>query len=369
MRSKSVVLMALALGCGLVAAIGVSQVLDRNQAPPPSTEVEPVFVCAADINPNDLVTAQMLKLEEWPKGRVPPGAVTKLEEVEGKRCRQKLYAGEPVLLGKLRGQADDLLPSDGIPKGFRVVNVRVDSVSGTGLIVPGDRVDVLVFFQKNDSNGIDAATARTILQDIKVYAIDTAFVGKHESDSTLVNGKTVSLLVTPSQAEKIMLASELGSIRLIIRSLNDEEETSSNGATTREIFGGPEKNSAESELKPRDEVKALAPPDLTAPPVMPVVAQPPRPWKMTLVEGSAVRTVDFTPEVETPSPPDSPENSSGGAPPVAEPPVAEPPVAEPPVATPTGQSEVAPPAGENGAAPADNPAPANNPPSQPESGN
>lgn len=155
MKPKSLVLVLLAAGCGLVATIGISQILEHSNAPPANTgEMEPIFVALTDINVNDLLTAQVLKLEEWPKGKVPAGALTKLEQIEGKRCKQRLYAGEPILAGKVRGADDDTLPSDGIPKGFRVVNVRTDSVSGTGLIVPGDRVDVLVFLNKNTSTGV-----------------------------------------------------------------------------------------------------------------------------------------------------------------------------------------------------------------------
>ncbi len=300
MRSKSILLLALALGCGLVASIGISQVLDRGQGAT-APEMEPIFVTTADINPNDLITAQMIELEDWPKGKVPAGAVTKLEDLEGKRCRQKLFAGEPVLLGKLRGKGDEMLPSDNIPKGLRVVNVRVDSVSGTGLIVPGDRVDVLVFLSKNPSTGIMETSARTILQDIKVYAVDATFVGKNESDGALVSGKTVSLLVTPNQAEKVMLASEMGSVRLIIRNLDDDLESASGGAGVMDILGGAEKNSAEQEIKTPEPAKSPAtPPNLaldprqaspSAPPLPEM--QPAHPWKMVLVEGSTMRTIDF----------------------------------------------------------------------------
>lgn len=297
MRPKSVVLILLALACGLVASIGISQMMDHGPPPAANTgETEPVFVALTDLNSNDLLTAQVIKLEEWPKGKIPNGAVTKLEQIEGKRCKQKLYAGEPILLGKIRGAEEDVLPSDGIPQGFRVVSVKTDSVSGTGLIVPGDRVDVLVFLNKNPNTGVHETSARTILQDIKVYAVDATYVGKQDSDGTLVSGKTVSLLVTPPQAEKVTLASEMGSIRLIIRSPSDNAESNTDGASVADIYGGGDKNFREQELK--DNSKTLKeliganvpPPPPPAPaPVEPVAT----PWRMTVLEGSTVREVTF----------------------------------------------------------------------------
>jgi pilus assembly protein CpaB len=301
-------LILMAAGCGLIATIGISQIMERGNPPPANTgEMEPIFVALSDLNVNDLLTAQVLKLEEWPKGKVPAGALTKLEQIEGKRCKQRLYAGEPILAGKVRGADDDTLPSDGIPKGFRVVNVRTDSVSGTGLIVPGDRVDVLVFLNKNTGTGVSATSARTILQDIKIYAVDSTFVGKQEHDGQLVTGKTISLLVTPQQAEKVTLASEMGSIRLIIRSPEDNAEAPTEGAFVADIVGGgAEKNFREQEQRPADDGKGLKDwmnqqqPAVAPVPPLPVEAPPP-PWKMVVLEGSTVREMSFPQDDEPPA--------------------------------------------------------------------
>ncbi len=329
MRSKSIVLLCLALGCGLVASIGISQIMDRsNDAPVNIGETEPVFVALTDINANELLTPQTIKLEEWPKGKIQSGVVTRLDQVEGKRARQKIFAGEPILEGKLRGADAGDLPSDGIPKGFRVVNVRVDSVSGTGLLVPGDRVDVLVFLNKNTGTGIAETSARTILQDIKVYAVDSTFVGKQEHENQLVSGKTISLLVTPSQAEKVTLASEMGNIRLIIRSPEDDADINTTGSTVADILGGKEKNSQDNERKPEEsdgkKLEDFLNGQQAGAAPMPVITMPQpvasAPWKMVLLEGSAMREVDFpqddglpvpvTPDVAPvpePAPPPLPE--------------------------------------------------------------
>src|SRR5690349_16283969 len=109
MRSKSIVLLVLALGCGLVASIGISQMMDaRNKAAADLGDKQPIFVALADVAPNEELTAQNIKLEEWPKSITPAGALTKLEDVEGKRCRIKIFAGEPILSSKLLGENEAL---------------------------------------------------------------------------------------------------------------------------------------------------------------------------------------------------------------------------------------------------------------------
>ena len=60
-----------------------------------------------------------------------------------------------------------------IPKGYRVVSIRVDAVSGgANLLLPGCRVNLLVHMARNASLGIRETTTRTILQDIKVFAVN-----------------------------------------------------------------------------------------------------------------------------------------------------------------------------------------------------
>lgn len=239
MRSKSIVLLALALGCGLVASIGISQVMERrNQASGTPGETEAIFVALTDINPNEPITAQNVKIEEWPKSKVQSGAITRIEEYENKRARQKIFAGEPILTAKLIDVNDVNSASRVIPKGYRVVALRVDAVSGGGsLILPGDRVDVLVYLAKNPSHGVSETQTKTVLQDIKVFAVDTVFQRNPDQDEPAVAAKTISLLVTPDQAEKVTLATEMGSIRLILRNDSDQELVNPDGADTSDVLG------------------------------------------------------------------------------------------------------------------------------------
>ena len=151
MRPKSLILLSLALGCGLVAALGINQMMAK-QGPVTinAGETRDIYVTLKDINTNDLVAADALKLEPWPKDKVPPDAIEKLDDVVGRRARTKLFAGEPVRDAKLLEKGDaGLGAADSIPDGFRVVSVRVDAVKSSGnLIKPGDRVDVIVHMQQ-----------------------------------------------------------------------------------------------------------------------------------------------------------------------------------------------------------------------------
>src|SRR5271157_5136995 len=123
MKGKSLALLVLALGCGLVASLGITQVLAKRGDPAAPSDTAPVFVAKVDMASGSLIPAENLKTEQWPKDRVPAGAVTRQEDLDGRRARQKIYAGEPIIEPKLmaRGQ----VPTDGlVPKGLRAVPVQ-----------------------------------------------------------------------------------------------------------------------------------------------------------------------------------------------------------------------------------------------------
>ncbi len=88
MRPKSLMLLLLALGCGLVASIGISQVIEsRNRAAAPAMEKEPIYVATQDIKVNQPLTPQIVTQEEWPKERIPADAIRDLKEIQGQRLR------------------------------------------------------------------------------------------------------------------------------------------------------------------------------------------------------------------------------------------------------------------------------------------
>ena len=203
MRSKSLVLLALALGCGLVASIGISQVMDRRHAADaPAAETEPVFVAGTDINYNDQVTPEKIKVEEWPKDKIHPDACARWIRSKASAAH-KIFAGEQIRSGKLMGSDGVGSAGNKIPAGYRVVSVRVDSVTGaSGLILPNDRVDVLVYLARNPGTGIDETSTKTILQDVRVFAVDTQFERKQGDSEPAVAAKTISLLVTPARPKR-----------------------------------------------------------------------------------------------------------------------------------------------------------------------
>ena len=111
------------------------------------------------------------------------------------------------------------------------MSVRVDNVTGvSGFITPNSRVDVLIAGNRGEGNEM---RSRVILQNIKVMATGTIIEQKDEKP---VEVPTVTLLVTPEQAETLTLATRYDSVRLALRNYRDEEMVETPGMTAAAMF-------------------------------------------------------------------------------------------------------------------------------------
>jgi len=232
MRGKSMILIVIALGCGLVASIGISKILDRqSDGKPTEVATKKVYVTVSDLDLGEVIDSEMVKLEEWPADRVPEGAVTKLEEVVDLAPNQRLYAGEVIRKEKLVDPAKAAGRAFLIPKGYRVQAVKVNSDSAVGnIITPGDHVDVQLYLRKSSS--IPQATTKTILEDVRVFAVNAETEKQIDAEGQKINAKTVSLLVKPQQSHTLLLASRLGQISLSLRHPDDDSQSLAHGGAS-----------------------------------------------------------------------------------------------------------------------------------------
>jgi pilus assembly protein CpaB len=303
MRPKSLILLALALGCGLVASIGISQVMDRNSKPGAKMETVPIYVALHNINLGDPIDKKMISLQEWPKDKVPHGAISSLEELEGRRPRTAIIEGEPILEGKLLAPGQMADPIRSITKGMRLYTIKVDAEkSAAGLLGPGDRVDVQLFVRKDQRTGVDTAKSKIILQNVRVFAVDQTVQRSADGGEERSVAKTISLLVKLEQASKLALAAQIGEISLIPRNPDDEEAGDSSEMTVDDLLTGGDMNNRQKERgagakdKPAEDQSAGG--GLLS--AVRAAIAPKAPFRMEIVEAQAVREVVFDSETGRP---------------------------------------------------------------------
>ena len=279
MRPKSLMLLALALGCGLIASIGISQVMDRKGGA--AVETEPIYVASADINVGDAITSEMVKIEDWPKSKIPPGAVREFEELEGQRPKSKVFSGSPILEQMLGGAG---LASRTIPIGMRAISVKLgQNAVGAELLTPGDRVDVQLTVEPNKKHGIFQSMTKVILSNVRVWAIDQT-IDRSTEDNDKRIAKIVSLIVTLEQADKLDLAQKLGKIRLTLRHPDDMSESKSSGVTVSDLLDG--NNVSNNDTR---HVTSSQPAMIKVRPKQVSEVD----WTMQLIEGGLIREFSF----------------------------------------------------------------------------
>lgn len=144
-------------------------------------------------------------------------------ELNGAVARSFIAAGEPITTAKIVTPKEGGFMSAVLYPGMRAVSVGVTLVSGNaGFIFPGDRVDILLTHKMEDSSGEQNFATETFIQDVRVLAIDQK---TNNPEKQAVIAKTVTLEVTPKQAEKILVAEELGKISLVLRSMSSAKVT------------------------------------------------------------------------------------------------------------------------------------------------
>ncbi len=225
MKMKSLVLMAVAAGCGLVAMVGMQQVLsgDRNKE---RKEVGKVLVALTDIAPGHPLNETNTTFREWPVENIPVGAVTTKEQYEERSLRVGAVPNEVIMQAKL-GNKGEIGVSAAIPEGMRVATVQVNTTkTHSGSIMPGDRVDVVVTYKVKAAGFGMITKAKTVLEYIEVFATDNIRVGstvaEKAGENQEINAKNISLLVTPDQYNLLMLAETKGTLTLALRSAGDE---------------------------------------------------------------------------------------------------------------------------------------------------
>jgi pilus assembly protein CpaB len=210
----------------------------------------PVVVASRDVPANTRLTADMLDVRSLPVEAVVDGGYATTDALVGRATRFPLVKGEQLAPSKVALDAvedeDDLARV--LPTGKRGFAVEVTETTGVGgLLLPGNAVDVIAVFGGGIA-GIDKAV--TILQDIEVLSVAQeaqepvpavadasedgatgegaataeAVYGRRPDDAELQPGaRTVTLAVTPSEAQLLAIAQTNGTLWLSLRPFDDSE--------------------------------------------------------------------------------------------------------------------------------------------------
>jgi pilus assembly protein CpaB len=305
MRNKRLILaLTGAVICGLLAVMLVTRYLANVQQY--TRDLNNVVVAKSEIPLGAKITLEQLQLTPIPNGSAPEGVFRKMEDAVGRVAVIPIGVREPITNLKLAPAGIGAGLQAVIPEGYRAMTVKVDDIVGvSGFVMPGSYVDVVaVIVPVNQTSASQGPISKIVLQNIKVLASGGS-IDSPENQRQPSSVNAVTLMVTPEQAEKLVLAANESKLQLVMRNYTDQEDSRTSGANKATLLNG---ESVRSEPAPPSEKVAEA---KAAAPVKPRVkrtgyvtqheeraktvaaAQPVSRKSIELIEGAKRRDVDI----------------------------------------------------------------------------
>lgn len=214
---------------------------DKKEEKPAAAAMVPVIEASRDIEPQTVITEDMVKAVEVSSNMVPSGALTDKNAVVGKKAGTTIFSGDMITARKLSQKAGGFVGL--IPDGMRAVSFSVNDVTGvSGFAKPGDKVDILLVTSRE---GMDRITSKILLKDVLILAVNkSSGTPQPQSQNTDKDGKgmpsgsaprqsssntssigtpsVVTVALTPYDAAKLIASTQIGQLQMLLRPSNDD---------------------------------------------------------------------------------------------------------------------------------------------------
>ena len=183
-----------------------------------------VVVASANIAPRAMIKENMLQLKEIPNDSLPEGAITDIASVINIPAKVAIFSGDIITKQKIYKNTEQSSFIGTIPADCRAISIGVSDVTGVdGFAKPGDYVDLLLV-EHNDTS----ATTNVLLQNVLLLSINanmsnTAAEGENPNTTAISNPSIATFALRPEEAIKLISASKLGEIYLMLRPLNPKD--------------------------------------------------------------------------------------------------------------------------------------------------
>lgn len=274
MKPKTFIPLLLGLVVGVFAIKMVWDVVSNAQAASRS-DMASCAVAKVDIQFAEEITAEKIKLVDWPKKSLPENHFGSIEALQGRVSDMFIPKDVPLYATMLAPEGTPPGIQVRIKPGYRAVAVPIDEVSGVSYQVePGDRVDVVALVKAPKSGGGSEQTSRIILQNIEVATVGRQLHTDKKGETVKSVARSVTLLLTPEEVTRLHLAQSVGG-RLSLALRGKDQDPDAAAEDKSEDLAGAAQDSAEPEE------------------VRPVKVHAAPPWNVTVISGEKIENVDY----------------------------------------------------------------------------
>lgn len=240
MNSSGKKLILISFTLAIIAAAAAFIYLKSLSKPKNDVKEVTIPVASETIPERTKIQKKMLKEIKVPESTLISSYIKDSSEIIGKYTKEKILQNEGFIKDKISGSNENDL-SFKIDENNRAVSLNVTGDTGVAyLIKPGDYVDVVVYIteKKDGQKIVRPEVAKTILENVKVLAVDMQVSRDTANDSKdkMPNSFIVTVSVPSSDVEKLVLSEDIGSIKLALRPVGNEVDSSTKGATVDDIL-------------------------------------------------------------------------------------------------------------------------------------
>src|SRR5713226_3658001 len=257
MRRSNLIILLVALAMGGIAALMARSWIAQHTTAQPVASTSTILVAAAPLAFGTVLTEDNVSEIPWAEPQLPEGAFAKKIDLlrEGRRVvLTAMERSEMITRPKVTAPGQRASLSVLLEEGQRAVTVRVDDIRGVaGFILPGDRVDV-VLLRTETQKGETENSADVLIEYVKVLAIDQLANDRQDQPAVATVAKAVTLQVSPAQAQKVLLAGNIGKLSLVLRQPGEARLAQGGRITDSDL--GPAFARREAAAKPVAEVSS-----------------------------------------------------------------------------------------------------------------
>lgn len=298
MKPKTLMLMVVAVTCGLGASYMTSRLLaQRNEQVQEQPKLN-VLVAKKALNMGMMVKNidDAFTVKEFIVGQEPKNAILEPEKIKGKQLKRNLRAGDFVTPDDLMEEFGSTVAAN-LPKGFRAVGLRVnlETVAGGWASLPHSRVDIISTIRRGDDK---RSFSQILLQNVLILAVDTQ---NHRSEQgNAMPGSVVVVALSPADALKMTVAKNFGELSLALRGFGENTIVDEPKATFDDVANNRQSKKGNDDVDVQDEPTSPTPVIASLPMVpkeAPKVEEPKNPvanvHSIVIIEGDRERKHDY----------------------------------------------------------------------------
>jgi pilus assembly protein CpaB len=275
-RNRLMIGLMFAIVLAFFLSVFIYREFKQISATPPVVPMQRIVVAAAPLPLGTRLDASKLRTIPWPAGQPVHGMFTRVDDCTNRALITAVAENEPILASKLAPVQAGAGLSATIPEGMRAISVAVTGVVAVaGFVTPGTMVDVLVTgaIAGSSQQGGAGNITRTILENVRVLAADQKV--EQDRDGKPQTVQVMTLLVSPEDASKLVMASTEGHIQLVLRNTIDTQMINPPAVLQTTIFA------PAAAPTPEKHIVAQKP------------AAPPPPYTVEVITGTKHETKEF----------------------------------------------------------------------------